>query len=253
MRCAREGMPRLEDRMLTVRTMLALATVSGLAIAQTESPAKDFTSASLYQRVKVHGKSLEGNLSKEPADRDVSVYLPPSYSKDPTRRYPVVYLLHGYTNSDIGWFGPESRGSFANGVNLDTRRSLGYSAGHVGTRMKLTKRVLLFVAGIAVGAGPALGHHSLSEQFDLMQSIMLTGTVTKVDWSNPHVRLYLDTNGSGASEVMHWELLMSSPNQLILHGIKFDKLRRGDRITVTAHPARDGSNWGYAQKINLAK
>ena len=115
--------------------------------------------------------------------------------------------------------------------------------------MRLPIRTLLFVTGIAVGAGPALAHHSLSQQFDLMQSIMLTGTVTKVDWSNPHVRLYLDT-GSGPSDVMHWELEMSSPNQLILHGIRFDNLRRGDRITVTAHPARNGSNWGYAQKIS---
>jgi hypothetical protein len=118
--------------------------------------------------------------------------------------------------------------------------------------MKLTKRVLLFVAGIAVGAAPALGHHVLSQEFDLMQSIMLKGTVTRVDWSNPHVRLFLDTNGSG-KDVMHWELEMSSPNQLLMHGIKFDKLRRGDRITVTAHPARDGSNWGYAETIGLAR
>lgn len=114
-------------------------------------------------------------------------------------------------------------------------------------------RALLFVAGIAVGAGPALGHHLLSQQFDLMQSITLKGTVTRVDWSNPHVRLYLDTNGSGLGDIMHWELEMSSPNQLILQGIRIDNLRRGDRITVTAYPARNGSNWGYAQKISLAR
>ncbi len=71
-----------------------------------------------YARIKVHGKSLEGNLSGEPADRDVSIYLPPSYQAQPSRRYPVVYLLHGYTNSDIGWFGPESRGSFADGNTM---------------------------------------------------------------------------------------------------------------------------------------
>jgi hypothetical protein len=114
-------------------------------------------------------------------------------------------------------------------------------------------RALLSVAGIAVGAGTALGHHSLSQQFDLMQSIMLTGTVTKVDWSNPHVHVYLDTNGSRASDVMHWEVEMSSPNQLMLHGVKFDDLRRGAQITVTAHPARNGSNSGYAQEISLPR
>jgi len=116
--------------------------------------------------------------------------------------------------------------------------------------MRLTLRVLLFVAGIAVGAGPALGHHSLSIQFDLMRSITLTGTIARVDWANPHVRLYLDTDGSGPSDVMHWELEMASPNLLVLHGIRIDNLHHGDRITVSAHPARDGSNLGYAQKIS---
>lgn len=116
--------------------------------------------------------------------------------------------------------------------------------------MRFTMRVLLLVAGLAVGAGSALGHHSLSQQFDLMRSITLRGTVTRVDWANPHVRLYLDTNESGSSDVLHWELEMSSPNLLIMQGIRIDNLRRYDRITVTAYPARDGSNFGYAQKIS---
>ena len=53
-----------------------------------------------YQRIMVHGKSLEGNLEGDSPDRNVSVYLPPSYSKATNRRYPVIYLLHGYTDSD---------------------------------------------------------------------------------------------------------------------------------------------------------
>jgi enterochelin esterase-like enzyme len=67
------------------------------------------TGASSYQgnygRIKVHGKSLEGNLSGDSADRDVSVYLPPDYANVPKRRYPVIYLLHGFTDSDDRWFG----------------------------------------------------------------------------------------------------------------------------------------------------
>jgi S-formylglutathione hydrolase FrmB len=61
------------------------------------------------QRVKVHGPSLDGNLMGESASPDVSIYLPPSYAKDRSRRYPVVYLLHGYTNTDLGYFGETGR------------------------------------------------------------------------------------------------------------------------------------------------
>lgn len=57
------------------------------------------------ERIKVHGKSLEGNLEGDSPDRDVSVYLPPSYKTAAGRRYPVVYFLHGYTDSDDRWFG----------------------------------------------------------------------------------------------------------------------------------------------------
>ncbi|HZD04672.1 MAG TPA: alpha/beta hydrolase-fold protein [Longimicrobiales bacterium] len=57
------------------------------------------------QRVEVHGRSLEGNLEGDSPDRDVSVYLPPSYAVDAGRRYPVVYVLHGFTDSDLNWFG----------------------------------------------------------------------------------------------------------------------------------------------------
>ena len=57
------------------------------------------------ERVKVHAKALEGNLEGDSPDRDVSVYLPPSYKAEKKRRYPVVYFLHGFTDSDEKWFG----------------------------------------------------------------------------------------------------------------------------------------------------
>jgi enterochelin esterase-like enzyme len=56
------------------------------------------------EKIKVHGKSLEGNLEGDSPDRDVFVYLPPSYAKQPNRRYPVVYFLHGYgVNAERYW------------------------------------------------------------------------------------------------------------------------------------------------------
>ncbi|HEX4230154.1 MAG TPA: alpha/beta hydrolase-fold protein [Bryobacteraceae bacterium] len=57
------------------------------------------------ERIVVHGRSLEGNLEGDPADRQVTVYLPPSYPNAPEKRYPTVYFLHGFSSSDDYWFG----------------------------------------------------------------------------------------------------------------------------------------------------
>jgi S-formylglutathione hydrolase FrmB len=78
---------RLADLAFAV-VVAALAAVWGAAPASAEP--------GTIERIKVHGASLEGNLEGDPADRDVLVYLPPSYASAPERRYPVVYALHGY-------------------------------------------------------------------------------------------------------------------------------------------------------------
>jgi S-formylglutathione hydrolase FrmB len=65
--------------------------------------------AARHQRVTVHAPTLVGNLDGDPADRPVSVWLPPSYEKSPKRRYPVLYLLHGFTDSDARWFGTQGK------------------------------------------------------------------------------------------------------------------------------------------------
>jgi S-formylglutathione hydrolase len=61
------------------------------------------------ERIKVHGKSLEGNLEGDSPDPDVTIYLPPSYATERSRRYPVVYLLHGYGGTDATWTGRLAR------------------------------------------------------------------------------------------------------------------------------------------------
>ena len=77
------------------------AAATGNAVAQ--------ASAGRYERISVHGRSLEGNLEGDAADRRVSVYLPPGYDQAPRKRYPVLYLLHGYTDSDSRWFGLDGK------------------------------------------------------------------------------------------------------------------------------------------------
>ncbi len=58
------------------------------------------------EHITVHGKNLEGNLEGDSPDRSVSIYLPPSYKTNPKKRYPVIYFLHGYTDSDEKWYNP---------------------------------------------------------------------------------------------------------------------------------------------------
>ena len=90
-------------------TLLALAatqlTYAQPPGAQPEVHTQPPASAGRYERITVHGDSLVGNLEGDSPERMVSVYLPPSYEKRPRRRYPVLYLLHGFTDSDARWFG----------------------------------------------------------------------------------------------------------------------------------------------------
>ncbi len=73
--------------------------MAGATLAQTQVPAKQGT----VEHIKVHGKSLEGNLEKDSPDRDVFIYLPPDYATNTTQRYPVVYMLHGYGLTAERW------------------------------------------------------------------------------------------------------------------------------------------------------
>lgn len=92
----------MRKRILAFLAVVALAAyaISSLQ-AQTAAPAS--SAAGTVEQITVHGKSLEGNLNGDSADRTVMVYLPPGYRADTARRYPVVYLLHGYGLQVSGW------------------------------------------------------------------------------------------------------------------------------------------------------
>lgn len=88
-------------------SVLAALSVSATLPAGAEAPAAHST----VLRVKVRSQALEGNLEGDSPVRDVSIYLPPGYSADRGRRYPVLYMLHGYTETDLSYFGA---GTFTN-------------------------------------------------------------------------------------------------------------------------------------------
>ena len=133
---------------------LAVAAAGWLFSAPTVSTRKG-----TYERIKVHGTSLEGNLAGDPADRDVSVYLPPSYATEHNRRYPVVYLLHGYTNSDEGWYGPNTKSGFQ-------------SAG----------TTLPAVADEAIASGAREMILVMPNAYNVYQGSMYSNSVTTGDW-----------------------------------------------------------------------
>jgi len=98
--------PRTFSSIYAVVLLLALtAGPVSLLFSQTQDPAPQ---KGTVERVKVHGRDLEGNLSDDDPERDVFIYLPPSYKTEPNRRYPVVYMLHGFTDSAPKWFGAQS-------------------------------------------------------------------------------------------------------------------------------------------------
>ena len=113
-----------------------------------------------------------------------------------------------------------------------------------------TKVLLIAGIGLLLAAAPLAAHHALAAVYDTRQSIMLKGTVTKIVWNNPHVHLYLQA-ADKASDAS-WDFEMGSPNLLMLNGWKIDTFRQGDRVLVTAYPARDGSRVGYASKVALS-
>lgn len=105
--------------------------------------------------------------------------------------------------------------------------------------------------GAMLGSVPALAHHSFAAEFDSNAPIELTGTVTKVDWANPHTYFYMDvTNADGKIE--NWALELGSPNGLMRRGWTRNSLKIGDTVNVTGWRAKDGSLKGNAKSVVLS-
>ncbi|MET0168416.1 MAG: DUF6152 family protein [Vicinamibacterales bacterium] len=98
---------------------------------------------------------------------------------------------------------------------------------------------------------PARAHHSFSSVFDGKKSITLTGSVTKIEWANPHIHLYIDVKDE-TGHVINWAIEMGSPNMLIRLGLTRDAMKVGDVVTIEGHLARDGSRLANARTVFMA-
>ena len=113
------------------------------------------------------------------------------------------------------------------------------------------------LAVIAAGFGlllctvPVLAHHSFAAEYDSAKPVTLTGTVTKVEWMNPHARFYIDVKDD-KGEMVNWELELGSPNGLMRQGWTRNSLKKGDTVTVAGSLAKDGSKLANARTVTLA-
>jgi len=91
-------------------------------------------------------------------------------------------------------------------------------------------------------------HHSFAAEFDSSKPVELKGTVTKLDWVNPHAWIYLDVK-DGSGKVTSWACELGSPNLLIRNGWRRESLKAGDNIVVTGSAAKDGSHIANARTV----
>jgi hypothetical protein len=117
--------------------------------------------------------------------------------------------------------------------------------------MKVKLAVVLVGFGLLVASVPAIAHHSFAAEFDAKQPVKLTGTVTKVEWMNPHAYFYIDVKDEGG-KVENWGLEMGSPNGLMRQGWTRNSLKIGEVVTVEGSRAKDGSLIANARSVVLA-
>ena len=109
--------------------------------------------------------------------------------------------------------------------------------------------VLAAVASLVMFSGSAMAHHGVAG-YDMTKTITVHGTVSKFDWSNPHVVVYVDAKNEGG-EMQHWTIEFASPVHMVRAGWSKSSMKMGDDITIDTHPSRNGAPVGISSTITF--
>jgi hypothetical protein len=113
------------------------------------------------------------------------------------------------------------------------------------------KRMLLVAIAIGLSSAQLVAHHSFAAEFDASKAVRITGTLTKVEWTNPHIYFYLDAKDEQGNPV-RWTCESGAPGALSRRGFKRGDLKLGDTIVVDGYRAKNGSNLMDARRVTLA-
>src|SRR5438552_11792363 len=113
------------------------------------------------------------------------------------------------------------------------------------------RRLFTFASMVLLVPVVVLAHHSYTAEFDTTKPIKLSGVLTRVEWSNPHIWVYLDVKDDKGN-VTNWGFSASPPGMLQRRGITKNSLKLGEVLTISAHRAKDGSNNASGNVVTFA-
>jgi hypothetical protein len=117
--------------------------------------------------------------------------------------------------------------------------------------MRMCLRALAAFGILAASSGTVAAHHSFAAQYDATKPVTLKGIVSKIEWTNPHARFYVDVRDESGA-VTNWNLELASPNVLVRNGWSRKSMNVGDEIVVEGSLAKDGSKMANARVVRLA-